>query len=269
MVKEKNVKQYLEDDETAAKLDILSYKYNIPARAVASAILSGELPHDLVTGFLEEELKLEAEQAKELWISIQEVIIAPWQDWQPVKTTIAAPEDNSGSIHFHKDSWREFLKPDNLLAAQAELQRVSSGQIAKIVDYLWQSLGLEKKQEVITILVYLAKKGQLLKLWQDHRLAGILRKYLIVDKQFGEAQVEKWLNSPWTAGMLSLALRQILQSKLGFDNSEAAQISLSIIDQLGPADKARFILIAYVDTKDNKLYWSEVEPDDSGLLLAV
>ncbi|MFH0873521.1 MAG: hypothetical protein V1846_01625 [Candidatus Komeilibacteria bacterium] len=113
-----------------------------------------------------------------------------------------------------------------------------AGQSRRLADILWNGLGLEDKDRIITALVLLAQKKMLVEvIASDLRINGIVRRSIGV--RFGEQAKHRWQPDGSLASVI-LFLQLVLQEKLHFSSVQTAMIG-QYISQLAGLDSAAYI----------------------------
>ncbi|MBL7022260.1 hypothetical protein ISR92_03025 [Patescibacteria group bacterium] len=260
---------YLSQSEVKMALDMLSIKYNFVVDELAQLILDGEIATGEAAEFLIEEFDFDPEKSLELIDKLSENVIEPFYLDRNEETIEDIEEENIEPIvtQSSKTNWRDFIKPKVLQTGMEELGKASSGDVSRVRNYLWKNLGLNKAEEVIVILSWLARTRELTKLWrEDNRFKGILKKYISI--KYSDSLTETAMNK-FTPALLSLALDMVLVEKLGISKEDSAMISMAIINQMPDDEKPKYILIAYIDSKDNSFNWSKVQELSGNLQLAI
>ncbi|MFW0862618.1 MAG: hypothetical protein ACKKL6_03450 [Candidatus Komeilibacteria bacterium] len=268
-MKNKEIEEYLNRKEVLGDLNLLALKYNYFPGELAQAILEGEASNKEAVDFLIEDLNFEEEKANDFIDALSENIIEPFyvdgdEDFEEEEEEL---EDESVSVPVNT-IWKDFIKPKSLTKSMEELGRISSGDVSRIRNYLWKSLGLGKAEEVVVVLSWLARTGELVKTWQqDSRFKGILKKYIAV--KYTDEIAETMIEAKPTPALLSLALEMVLVDKLKLSKEDSAMVVMAIIDNMLDEDKPKYILMAYVDAKDNSFNWNKLQTLGSSLQLAI
>jgi len=260
---------YLSQPEVRMAIDMLSIKYNFVVGELAKSILEGELQSDEAAEFLVEEFAFELGKASELIDKLNENIIEMFYV-EEFEEEVEIKEDEGPVVKRtdKKTNWKSFIKPKVLQAGMEELGKVSSGDVARVRNYLWKNLGLGKPEEVVVVLSWLAATGELAKLWQDdNRFHGIAKKYIGI--KYTEELSNSVMSDKITPSVLGLSLRMTLEEKLGLSSQDSAMVSMSIIDQMPDEEKPKYILIAYVNAKDNSFNWNNIQESVQGFQLAM
>jgi len=274
MLEEAKIDVYLSQPEVKIALDLLSLKHDFVVDELAKSILQEEISIAEVAEFLVAEFSFEAQAADELVDNLLLYVVEPFyvpvsedelREEMEIEEDIEDDMDESSAGAKKQINWRDFIKPAKMQVAKAELVQATSSDPGAIVDYLWDSLGLERAEEAVVILSYLAGKGELANLWiNDNRFKGILKKYLSFKYSAKEVDSLDW-NKP-TVGLLSLALQMTLQEKLALKEVEAAMIAIALVDNLPSKQKPQYITLAYVDARDGSFYWTDVDLVNNSLV---
>jgi hypothetical protein len=260
---------YLNQSSVKKALASLDLKYNFVVVELAEALLREDLTVDEAADFLQENFNFTSEQAENLVDDLLLYIIQPFY----LSTTdqageIYSSEVNGGVVSEEKQLWQDFLQPERLQAARVELIQATGGNQQLIINYLWDSLGLGKAEEVVVILNHLAIRGELADLWiSDARFRGILRRYL--DTKYSALEVNSLDWSKPSSGLLSLALQLVMRVKLGLSESDSALVAVSLIDNFSLRQKPQYISLAYFDSRDNSFYWSNVSRQNNSLVVSL
>jgi len=267
-MKNKEIEEYLNQEEVLGTLNLLALKYNYFPGELAQALLEGDASNKEIVEFLVEELNFDSKKANEFIDALSENVIEPFyvgegEDFD-VKEEI---QDEPITVPVNT-IWKDFIKPKSLISSMEELGRVSSGDVSRIRNYLWKSLGLGKAEEVVVVLSWLAHTGELVKTWQqDSRFKGILKKYIAV--KYTDEVADNMIEAKPVPALLSLALEMVLVDKLQLSQSDSAMVAMSIIDNMPDDDKPKYILLAYVDAKDNSFNWNKLQNLGNSLQLAI
>lgn len=263
---------YLSQPDVRIAMDMLSVKYDFIVDELAKSILEEELPINEAVEFLIEEFDFKDNDASEIINKLKEFVIDPFYFDDSIEDAIIPQYEEEQNIKplvaKSKINWHEFIKPKNMQAAMQELGRASSGDVSRVRNYLWKNLGLEKPEEVVVVLSWLATTGELVNLWQlDSRFKGILKKYISL--KYSDDLAENVMVGKITPELLGLSLQMILKDKLGLADGDSAMICMAIIDQMSDEEKPKYILIAYVDAKDNTFNWNKIQSSARSLALAM
>ncbi len=264
-----NINKYFEKAEVRIALNLISLKYGFAVDELAEVLLDGELSNDDAVNYLIEEISLKSDIAEELVNKLNIDIIEPFylDDEEEIIEDVEEDNIEPVTIQSSKTNWKDFIKPKVLQTGMEELGKASSGDVSRIRNYLWKNLGLNKAEEVVIVLSWLARTGELAKLWQeDNRFKGILKKYISI--KYSDNLAETGVNK-FTPALLSLALDMVLVDKLGISKEDSAMISMAIINQMPDDEKPKYILIAYIDLKDNSFNWNKVQELSGNLQLAI
>ena len=262
----KDIEKHLAQSEIKMFLDTLSLKYKLPADELAKVILVGDLAMSDLEDFLKAEFNL-ADKGAGNFIDefVNNIIASFYTDKEEVflQSNIAEVKDKDNNLV----DWRKLIQPKKLQADLDDFNKIISGDVARVRNYLWKSLGLEKANEVVIVLTWLAQSGELLDIWQnDSRFKGILKKY--ISSKFSEALANEAMLGEDNKDVIMFAgLRMILQDKLKIDENNSAMLAIVIIDYLSDEEKRKYILTAYLSEQDNKFYWNNIKVSGEKLVL--
>jgi hypothetical protein len=262
---------YLSQPEVKMALDMLSLRYDFVVDELAKSILQEELVANQAVDFLVAEFDFNQDKATELVDKLSENVVEPFYvEDAPLEEASDSDEEETVTIHMEdkKINWRHFIRPKVLQLGMEELNKASSGDVARVRNYLWKHLGLNKPEEVVIVLCWLATTGELVSLWQeDSRFRGILKKYISI--HHSEELAENIMAKNVSPALFAAALQMTLKEKLNLSASDSAMIAMSIIDRMPDEDKPKYILSAFVDEKDNSFNWNQIQESAQGLSLAM
>ena len=153
----KDVKEYLSQPEIRMFLDALSLEYDLPADELAEIILSDQFLLADLSEFLQSEFNLTAKKADNFVKDLNDKVIAffynedNWISLEPDNLENLSEEKNENFF-----DWHDFVIPKNLQVSLSDFNKIVSGDVARVRNYLWKSLGLEKAKEVVVVLAWLA-----------------------------------------------------------------------------------------------------------------
>lgn len=268
------VKVYLEQSIVRTNLGLLSLKYSFPLLDLAENILTGKIDINKTADFLVAEYNFTIEKAEELVEFLAIDIVEPYANFDLSQVRIDEEKKKipvntpSGKTELKGPvNWQVFVQRDNIQKLQADLYKMSDNQVTKIIDYLWSGIGLNKQEESVVILTYLAKENKMQVLWSDQRFKGILRNYLV--SKYSAKKAEQFLAAGFGPSLISLGLRLLLEDKLAIKTINAAMLAIVIVDYMPEQQRIQNILVAYADAKDSKFYWNDINETEVGLQLAV